>query len=40
VATYAFLAINGLTITVDPLETFAFIDGLLAYAAEWNRKAA
>ena len=25
-ATYAFLAINGLTITADPLKAFAFID--------------
>jgi death on curing protein len=27
-ATYAFLAINGLAVVADPLETFAFIDGL------------
>lgn len=27
-ATYTFLAVNGLTITVDPLDAFAFIDGL------------
>lgn len=29
-ATYTFLAINGLTLAADPLETFAFIDGLFA----------
>jgi len=27
-AAYTFLAINGLTITADPLDAFAFIDGL------------
>jgi len=27
-AAYTFLAISGLTITADPLDAFAFIDGL------------